>query len=639
MILVQNLQQQLSGNNLILLILIIKKLIPYYVLTIVLICSLTIKAQVDTTTIHQINGKDYYIHNIEQGNTLYFLSKIYNTPIDVIQKENPSVNDGLSVGEKIFIPLKREVETEILVNGNYILHTVEKGRTLYALAKEYNVQQNDIIVLNPEIVDNGIKEGQVIKIPVLKIKEEQKSEKEVEETPKYITHNVSAGETLYSLSKQYNVSIDDIKNVNDGLLNGLKEGEKIYLPILVEQKRATTNPVFNNTLSPISIMDSLKMTLFDADSIIKKPVYKIGLLLPFYIEENEEIVTNALQQKEIYPKSKFAVEFYHGVVLALDSLSNQDVKFELLVYDTKGQDSLATKKVLKNIDLEQVDLIIGPLYYSNFEVAAQFALERKIPIISPVKQNNKILLGNQFVFKAVPSKISILKHVARLAVDSFSTNNNLLTIEHLTSKEKSLADTYIKDYNELMMNKTDTLIYSSIKKVQLSNVQEIISSLNKSSNNVIFVPSSNSTFVTNLFSVLTNVLTTKDYKNCTITLIGLEEWQHFDNIDLEYFQTLNVYLPVNQFVDYDNEEVATMINKYYEATKTYPSNSSFLGFDIAYYFGNKLKTNGNVFAGQEKLLSLTSLEFKFFKTGVESGFENIHSTIVGFKNYKIERVD
>jgi LysM repeat protein len=639
MTLVQNLQQQLSGNNLILLILIIKKLIPYYVLAIALIFSLKINAQVDTTTVHQINGKDYYIHNIEQGNTLYFLSKVYNTPIDIIQKENPSVNDGLSVGEKIFIPLKREVDTEVIVNGNYILHTVEKGRTLYALAKEYNVQQNDIIVLNPEIVDNGIKEGQVIKIPILKIKQEQVPTKETKEKPIYKTHNVNAGETLYSLSKLYKVSVDSIKIVNDGLLNGLRVGEKIYLPILVEQKRIATSSTFNNMLSSDSIVNSINLNLFNTDSIIKKSVYKIALLLPFYIEENEEIVTSALQQKEIYPKSKYAVEFYHGVVLALDSLSNQDVNFELLVYDTKGQDSISTRKALKKIDIEKVDLIIGPLYYSNFEVASQFALERNIPIISPVKQNNKILLGNQFVFKAVPSKMSILKHIAHLAVDSFSTNNNLITIEHITSKEKSLADAYIKDYNELMMNKTDTLIYSSIKKVQLSNAQEIIFSLNKLTNNVMFVPSSNSTFVTNLFSVLTNVLTTKDYKSCKVTLIGLEEWLQFDNIDLEYFQTLNVYLPINQFIDYENESVVTMINKYYESTKTYPSNSSFLGFDIAYYFGNKLKTNGNVFTNEEKLSSFTSLEFNFLKTGVESGFENTHSTIVGFQNYKVERID
>ncbi len=617
---------------------IIKKLIPYIVFVVALVFSLKLKAQTDTTTVHQINGKDYYIHTIEQGNTLYYLSKTYNTPVDVIQKENPSVNDGLSIGEKIFIPLKREVETVNVSNGNYILHTVEKGRTLYSLAKEYNIQQNDIIVLNPEIVDEGIKEGQTIKIPILKIKEEQGPINVIEEKPIYKTHNVNTGETLYSLSKLYDVSIDSIKIVNDGLLNGLKVGEKIYLPILVKQKRATTNTIFNNTLLPASIMDSLKMTLFNADSIKKKSVYKIGLLLPFYIEENEEIVTNALQQKEIYPKSKFAVEFYHGVILALDSLSNNDVKFELVVYDTKGQDSLATKKILKKLDLEKVDLIIGPLYYSNFEVIADFALQRHIPIISPVKQNNKILLGNQYVFKAVPSKMSVIKHIAQLAVDSFSTNN-LITISHSTSKEKSLTDAYIKEYNQLMMSKRDTLIYSSIKKVELSNAQEVIASLNKTSNNVIFVPSSNSTFITNLFSVLTNVLTTKDYKACKITLIGLEEWQQFDNIDLEYFQTLNVYLPVNQFVDYKNKETSQMIKNYFDATSTYPSFSSFLGFDIAYYFSDKLKSKGSVFVEDEDIIHLTSLQFNFLKTGIESGFENTNANIVSFQNYTIKKID
>jgi LysM repeat protein len=618
--------------------LIIKKLVPYIIFVVALVFSLKLKAQTDTTTVHQINGKDYFIHTIEQGNTLYFLSKTYNTPIDVIQKENPSVNDGLSIGEKIFIPLKREVETIDYSNGNYILHTVEKGRTLYSLAKEYNIQQNDIIVLNPEIVDEGIKEGQTIKIPVIKIKEEQGPKQSTEQKPIYKTHSVSAGETLYSLSKQYNVEIDSIKIVNDGLLNGLKVGEKIYLPIIAEQTRVLTTTVFNNTLSSVNIIDSLKMTLSNLDSVKKKSVYKIGLLLPFYIEENGEIVTNALQQKEIYPKSKFAVEFYHGVVLALDSLSSKGVKFELYVYDTRGQDSLATKRALKKLDLEKVDLIIGPLYYSNFEVAAQFALERKIPIVSPVKQNNKILLGNQYVFKAVPSKTSIINHIAKLTVDSFSTAN-LLAISHTNSKEKSLVGTYINEYNQFMMNKTDTLIYSSIKKVELLSPQDIIPKLNKHTNNVIFVPSTNSTFITNLFSALSNVLTTRDYKSCKITLIGLEEWQQFDNIDLEYFQTLNVHLAVNQFVDYDYENTKQMIKSYYNSTSTYPSSSSFLGFDVAYFFGDKLKQAGSVFTVDNIRTRLTSLQFNFLKTGIESGYENRSTNVIGYEEYILKKVN
>ncbi|MCL4857335.1 MAG: LysM peptidoglycan-binding domain-containing protein, partial [Flavobacteriales bacterium] len=62
--------------------------------------------------VHQINGRSYYIHVVEPGNTLYSISKKYNVPIDVIEKENASVNDGLSLGEKIFIPIKKDATRE-----------------------------------------------------------------------------------------------------------------------------------------------------------------------------------------------------------------------------------------------------------------------------------------------------------------------------------------------------------------------------------------------------------------------------------------------------------------------------------------------------------------------------------------------
>ena len=80
---------------------IIKNLVQDIVLIVVLVLSIKTNAQTDSLTVHELNGKSYYIHVIEQGNTLYFLSKMYNTPVDVIKKENPSTHDGLSLGEKI----------------------------------------------------------------------------------------------------------------------------------------------------------------------------------------------------------------------------------------------------------------------------------------------------------------------------------------------------------------------------------------------------------------------------------------------------------------------------------------------------------------------------------------------------------
>ena len=52
------------------------------------------------------------------------MHKKYNVPLDVIKKENPSVADGLSIGEKVFIPVKRDVEVEVKTDGNFIVENM-----------------------------------------------------------------------------------------------------------------------------------------------------------------------------------------------------------------------------------------------------------------------------------------------------------------------------------------------------------------------------------------------------------------------------------------------------------------------------------------------------------------------------------
>lgn len=591
-------------------------------------------AQTDSLKVHQINGKNYYIHVVEPGNTLYSIYKKYNVPIDVIEKENPSVADGLSLGEKIFIPVKKDSEEEFQsIDGNYFLHKVEKGRTLYSLAKEFNLQQKDIVTLNPEIDEVGIKEGQMIKIPIKEIKQTKPLEVEVTSSI-YKTHLVKVGETLYSLSKLYQVSIDSIKLVNNGLSEGLKEGQTILLPI--KQGRLASQNIAQTTIVTTNVVDTIKQIIQPNTFTGKKPVYKIALLLSFYIEENQEITQSALEKRKVYPKSIFAIEFYQGVLLALDSLSDENTKFELILYDTKGQDSLQIVKILSKPELKDVDLIIGPLYASNFEKVANYARKNNIPIVSPVKQSNKILLGNEYVFKVVPSKLSSLNQIVKLVIDSFSTDN-LLVVQSQNITDNTLTDGYIKEYGVAVLGKNDTSRYSPIKKVVVTRSDEIISHLKLNGNNVIFIPTTNSTFITNLFISLTSKLNSRDYNNCKITLIGLEEWLQFESIDLEYFQTLNVHLSVNNFVDFENDLTKVIAEKYYNKFETYPTSNSFLGFDIASYFMTNLINNGAVYK-PNSTNQLISTNFNFFKTGIESGYENTYTRLVKFDNYTLKIV-
>jgi LysM repeat protein len=117
------------------------------------------------------------------------------------------------------------------VNGNqYIIHRVDPQETLFALSRRYNVSVDDIKKNNP-IAAEGLKIGDIIRIPY-KVKIEQSTAN---------IHVVRAGETLFSISKLYDLSVDDLRKRNALTGNELSIGQVLKLPNL--QAVTTTFPV------------------------------------------------------------------------------------------------------------------------------------------------------------------------------------------------------------------------------------------------------------------------------------------------------------------------------------------------------------------------------------------------------------
>ncbi|MDT8411128.1 MAG: LysM peptidoglycan-binding domain-containing protein [Vicingaceae bacterium] len=615
-----------------------KKIIIISLGILLLLTTSLVAQQSDSLEIHKIKGKEYYIHVVSKGESLYAIHKKYEVPIDVIKSENPSVNDGLSIGEKIFIPVNKHQEEPSYPNGNLIQHKVLAKQTLYSIAKIYNVSVKEIIAANPNMSEK-IEEDQLINIPVKQIKQE-KDKKDTNTLIKpsgWKVHQVKKGETLYSLSKLYEVSIDSIKIVNNGLTEGLKENEKIFIPI--KQNRIGQFQMHKDTLSA-----NLKEILQQAFDSTEKNHFTIALMLPFYVEQNKEITENlnALEDKTIYPKSRFAIEFYNGFLFALDSISTPEKSFEVLVYDTNGDDSLRIQKILKQIEDKPLDLIVGPLYRSNYEVIAQYGKRKYTPVVSPVKQPNKLLLGNEMAFKAIPSQANVVECISTLLVDSFKTAN-IIALEHASSPEKSLIESLHKAYkNKMLLNIDDTLAFTPINKLKIDkNFADLVAKFSPTKNNVIFIPSSKQAYITELFTYLTTTLNKREYKDYTITLIGLEEWLTYENIELSSFDLLNVYLPVHNYTDYKDSTTIEVINKFIKAKEFHPSIVSLLAFDMAYYFGTCLKNYGSIInpvitnSFNHKGISIN---FNFKKTGIESGFENQSSFLIHYQNLELVRI-
>ena len=112
----------------------------------------------------------------------------------------------------------------------FIKHNVLKGETITQISQKYKVTPYDIYKLNPDS-QNGIKLNSVLLIPSSSMVSNNGAPEQVAINVKATSHTTQPKETLYSLSKQYNVSVEAIQNANgDALKNGLKIGQKIIIP-------------------------------------------------------------------------------------------------------------------------------------------------------------------------------------------------------------------------------------------------------------------------------------------------------------------------------------------------------------------------------------------------------------------------
>ncbi|RMG81398.1 MAG: LysM domain-containing protein, partial [Bacteroidetes bacterium] len=196
----------------------------YISVILLLLSSLFSTAQQTDFVIEKINGKKYYMHYVEKGNTLYSISKKYNTTIEVIKENNPEIeSEGLKPGMLLKIPFKKadplkSIEESIKSSAceNRIKHTVQPKETLYSLSKKYNVSIEKIVEQNPEIQTKGLQPQMVIYIPASQEasgKTEQIGfEKEESQTQDYIKngriiHIVQPKETLFSVSKKFKVTM------------------------------------------------------------------------------------------------------------------------------------------------------------------------------------------------------------------------------------------------------------------------------------------------------------------------------------------------------------------------------------------------------------------------------------------------
>ena len=536
----------------------------------------------------------------------------------------------------LYFPASAQTYTQsqktCVINGKkYILHKVERGQSLYGIAKLYGTDLNTLILENPGAID-GIRHGQELKVPA----EKPKPVATASDLDKYVLHNVQKGETVFSITQKYQVTEQQLQTLNPDLRNGLREG----LVLKIREKSKSTQTVTTQSTVPTSTVSASQPSLNAADSAAiasfnkpKKQSYSIGVFLPFSFKDAgllniDELIVN----KQSFPATQqLAIDFFEGLQRAADSLKSADFTVNFKVYDVGERDSLAVSKYTQEETFKSLDLVIGPMYNSSFKIISAEAKKLQIPCVSPLTQQNKVLFENFLTSKPTPANNTLLAGLATYCLDSLRTQN-LVLVNTGYAKDQAAIRYFKQVFNEKAAARG---LRDTIAEVKGINGAKSLYKADKQNYFVVL-----SEYETPISDFVTHLNMFAEKKE-NLRVLGLRKWMSLDNLDLEYFNRFSLTYPAPYHIDYENAFVRKLTQTYRDRYNTDPGDYYYFAADVGLYYFEQLRNQGPVFALQlDKLPKKgTVADFDFYHPNPQTGFENQAVRIIRYSDYKLKKIN
>lgn len=423
-----------------------------------------------------IEAQNYIIYEVQPKDTPQSIALEYAISIDELYRYNPDLKNVEALNnQKVVIP---KSETKNLGIVRYLVKTKE---TLYSISRNFNVSIDDLKAFNPQLYDNELRAGEVIKIPAYKLPKKYQNvdfnesiknsnfkafrhivlpdERKADIVEKYgissklfdslnpeITevqsgqlvkiirpetddsgfdlassdinikfYKVPKQQTMYSLTKEFNISEDIIYQLNPIVKQeGLKAGTIIKLP-----------EELPNFIEDQKIVDLES----EIQNLNEK---KLALFLPFSLNQFEN---DSINPKQILLRDNLlniSLDFYEGVQMAIKKAKSKGIYTELNVYDTKRSPVVMDSIMMENSFTDR-DAIIGPILNKNIGKLTAELSTQNIPVFLPITKMNN---SPSFVFNTLPQKKLQTETLITHLDSTLTKNQNLVFITDTTALDK-----------------------------------------------------------------------------------------------------------------------------------------------------------------------------------------------------------
>lgn len=374
-------------------------------------------ASINSLPLKNINGTQYRIYEVQSKETVYSICHKFGITKDELVKYNPAVADGLKAGMTLYFPASGTTATpsQQIASGKTVTHTVQKGETIFGIARTYGLTPEQVIELNPA-VNNGLKSGQVLRLvaeEAVKAEKPAKAEKTTASeqkghAPEFKPYTVKKKETFYSIAVANGISVTQLEAANPGIAS-LTPGQVLNIPVVAEKQvaeaKAEEKPAAQVSETTIKAPEQTPVTpLPEVVKPTKKEPIGIAVVLPFML--NEENVGKSAQRY---------TEFYKGMLLAVDSLRESGTPVHVTAYDTEG--SLErVKQIVANPALKHNTYIVAPDNAAQMALLAEFGRKNNVRVLNTFLVRDDSYLTNPAMMQgSIPSGDMYSKAINALA--------------------------------------------------------------------------------------------------------------------------------------------------------------------------------------------------------------------------------
>ena len=527
-------------------------------------------------------------------------------------KENETMRDianRLDVKTKDLLRLNPDAGRKPLANTIIIIPNPELKNSNSSLNKKPNktVSDNNVIIPENQVIDS------------IKTTEKAIFQQTVYE---YETHTVKAGETVYRITKLYNISKDDLIKWNPefpGLENNylsigqilkikviektiavdkeevlknflthtVKSKETIYSLIhfynITKEDLIRLNPEYRNIVNnQLSIGQLLKIKrieevssnenyTFYKDSIQENASVNLAVLLPFKAKSYDSITAKNIfnSTNSSATLANIVTDFYMGLEIAVDSIKNQGIDVNVAVFDT-GNRGTNVPRILAENNLTENDVIIGPFYAAKTELVARTI---NAPVIFPHFSNKQQNFTATTLVKASPDKSMYTKFLIDYLKDNYKGEEIFIVGDG--SNDSNIKTTTIAK----QLRKHDSIQDIHVLKPEKGYIksERFTTKMTPKKRNWVIITSDNSVTIAD---VLNSMIGIPD--DVIVQVFAIDKAKAYNAIENNKLASVNFTYASNSFANDALTTNSVFTKKYFDKNHSIPSEYAVKGFDITY---------------------------------------------------------